>query len=189
MHVVGLFVSLAIKVDNVVLYLQRLSGQAHAAFHIVFAAVDGARHDAFKPLHIGVGHDVGTSCGIHLVKVLALLEAVHRVEVSNALVACHQLLAIGIHHLVIVRPLPAFANAQGVASGKVEHHDVVQLHMSEALGTLILPLWPLDVALAAKHGQRVLCEGQRERCLRFAGAIAHLRHEEIVACEQRLFER
>ena len=42
LHVVGLFVRFAVQIDDVILDLQRLSGQAHAALHVVFAPVGGS---------------------------------------------------------------------------------------------------------------------------------------------------
>ena len=77
----------------------------------------------------------------------------------------------------------------GVASRIVEHNDVVELHLAQSLGTLVAPLRPLDVRVTVDNGQRVLRQRQRERSLRLARSVAHLRHKEVVAYEQRLLKR
>ena len=79
--------------------------------------------------------------------------------------------------------------ADGVAGRIVEHHDVVQFYITKTFHTTIVPMGPLDVRLRTDEGQRVLRERHGKRCLRDARTIADLRHEEVVARQQRFLER
>ena len=80
----------------------------------------------------------------------------------------------------------------GIAGGVVEHHYVVQSNGLRA-HTLVLPLGPLDVALAASQpevfGQGVLYQGQVKRCLWHARAVGHLVDHQIVAHQKALLQR
>ena len=190
LHVVGLLVGLAVEVHYAVLYLKRLAGKAHAALHVVLAAVYGARVYLAESLSVGVGGDVAAAYGVRLVEVVALLLARHGVEVGRgAELSVEELLAEGVCHAVVVLRLPARLGADGVAGRVVEHHDVVDLDGPEALGTLVLELRPLYVRLQPYHRERVLGEGHGEGGHGLARAVAHLRHEEVVAREQRLLKR
>ena len=98
-------------------------------------------------------------------------------------------LANAVSQAVEILRLILWCRAERVAGGIVEHHDVVELHLSQALCAFVGPLRPLNVRATLEHRQRVLREGQREWCLRLAWSVAHLRHEEIDACEQRFLQR
>ena len=181
LHVIGLLVGLAVGVDDVVLYLQSLSGQTHAALHVVLAAVDGsARHGAVGRR---IGIDDAAAVGIQLCEEVALLLAWHLREVGQI---ASVLLGIGtlaqsVGKTIEVLGLILVGCAERIACGIVEYYDVVLLNCAQSLGTLIAPLWPADVRLAFEYGQRVLCQRHGEGSLWLARTVAHLRHEQIVA--------
>ena len=50
-------------------------------------------------------------------------------------------------------------------------------------------MWKLYVTLYVEERHRVLCKGHRKRCLWYAGTVAQLRYEEVIAREQRLLKR
>ena len=186
LHVVGLLVGLAVEVYHAVLHLQRLTGQTHAALHVVLAAVGGSR--GYRAILHGVRQQILTAHLVDILIQLIHLLLVHRREVGHAHILRIQLLTVVVHHAVILR-LVGKLRENGVAGGIVEHHDVVQLHIAQTFHTTVVPVRPLYVRLRADERQRVLRERHRQRCLRDARAIAHLRHKQVVAREQALLQR
>ena len=179
MHVVGLLVGLAVKIDYAVLDLQGLSGKAHTPFHIVLPTVCWAADDV--AIFTVVVENVLPACGISLFEVGTLLCHGELGQVGGWRI---ELLAERISHLVVVGCLVAVSTAQRVAGRVVEHYNVVELHMAETFHSSIVPVRPLQIRLAIHHGQRVLGERHGERRLGDAWTIAYFAHEEIVAGEQ-----
>ena len=164
-----------------VLYLQSLSGQTHAALHIVLAADDwSARHGAVGRR---IGVDDAAAVGIQLCEEVALLLAGHLREVGQIASVLFGIgtLAQSVGKTIEVLGLVLVGCAERIACGIVEHYDVVLLYCAQSLGTLIAPLRPADIRLASEHGQGVLCQRHGEGCLWLARTVAHLRHEQIVA--------
>ncbi len=99
-------------------------------------------------------------------------------------VLLQDLVADAVNHLIEIVRLIALLVAEGVAGRIVEHHDVVELHVAQALYTAVIPVRPLHVALHVDQRHGVLGERHGERSLRDARTIAYLAHEEIVAREE-----
>ncbi len=148
LHQLGLLVGHAVQIDGPVLYLQRLSGQSHAALHVVLAAVGGSRLDVAKLVPV-----VLDGCLAAVVDVAEEFQALHGGH------GVEQLLHVGgqgppcllvdvvaqlIAHLVVAC-LVGQLGADGVAGGIVEHHDVVQLHMSQSADAPVVPVRPFYV--------------------------------------------
>ena len=147
LHVVGLFVGFAVEVNNAVSYLQRLSGQADATLYVKLAVVNGAAYHLAE--HLGVLEHILTPGGVLLLKHGALLLPRKRIHVHYGIYLAPHLVAYPVEVAVLLR------KRHGVARGIVENHDVVELHFTEALDTLIVPRRFLDVRLAAQHGERI----------------------------------
>ena len=186
LHVVRLFVGLSVEINDVVLDFERLSGQSHAAFHVVFAAVGGSRTDVTELY--GVVFQVVTTERIHVLVHIVNLLLIHRREVGIAEILQINLLARVIDQAIILRLVGNFGENR-VACGVVEHHDVVQFDLSESLHAAIVPMRPGNIRFRADERQRVLRERHCQRRLRDARAVTDFRHEEIVAREQRFFQR
>ena len=184
LHVFWFLVGLSVEVDDAVLNLQRLSGKSHAALHVVLAAVGrpGVNCTIFRL----VLADVLSAHVIDGLIVVPLLLCIQRVQVGFVR---HQLVAERIAHQIVVGCLILRVGADGVAGRIVEHHDVVQFHLAKAFHAAIVPLRPLDIRLAVEQRQRVLCQRHGQRSLRYSRSVAHLRHEQVVAREQRFLQR
>ena len=78
---------------------------------------------------------------------------------------------------------------QCIASRIVEHYDIVEFHLPQALHTTIVPMGPFDITLTLEKRKRMLCQRHRQWCLWDARTIAYLRYEEVVARQQRLLQR
>ena len=70
--------------------------------------------------------------------------------------------------------LVLLVEGHGVASGIVEHHDVVELHVAKSLHTTVVPMRVVEIALAVEYGQCVLRERHVKRCLRNARPVRQL---------------
>ena len=138
LHFRRVFGSLAVNVYLPFLDLQCISGQAYAAFYIVFTTVDGAYDNV--TVHSRVGTDKVTP------------SIVVQIIDSTLLLACQ---AVHIH-LVGIHAFSFFVSkgieiclleigGYRVACREVEHHNIVQFHFSEARHTFIFPLRPFDV--------------------------------------------
>ena len=155
-------------------HLQCLSRQSHAALHVVFTTVGGTYRHTAEVLE--VVQNLLTSSVVECLEELVALLCRQAVDIR----------ALGVHlvaqHVAqaVVLRLVGLVVTDSVASGVVEDHDVVLLHLAETLHTPIVPLGPLDVRLTFEDGQRVLRQRHRQWCLRNAGAVAHFRHEEVV---------
>ena len=187
LHVVWLLVRFAVEVDDAVLYLQSLTGQTYAALHVVLAAVDGACLYSAELRRVLV--DELAACGVELREEVVLLLLCGEIGYLAVVLLSPLLLAGSVGDGVEVAAPVLGRGENGVASRVVEHNDVVELHLAQSLSALVAPLRPLDIRVAVDNGQRVLRQRQRERGLRLARAVAHLRHEEVVAYEQRLLKR
>ena len=184
LHVLRLLVGLAVEIDDLVLDLQHLSRHSDAALHIVFAAVSGARvNHAIDGL---VLHEIVAPQGVGLAEEVALLQEAHRGEVDVRLLLHEEAFARVIDHLVVVLSLIGLVAQQGVASRIVEDDDVVEFYVSQTLHTAVVPVRPLDVALAVEDRHGMLGKRHGERCLRDARSVAHLGDGEVVAREEAL---
>ena len=179
MHIIGLLVSLAVEINDAVLYLECLSGKSHTTLHVVLATVCRTCHhlavDRFVVLYIL------TTCIIQELVVVPALLTVQRVNVRFVL---YQLTTEGVAHLIVVGSLILYVAYEGVASRIVEHHDVVEFYLTQSFDTTVVPVRPLYVRLTLKDRQCVLRKRHCQRSLGYSGSIGHLRHEEIVAREQ-----
>ena len=77
----------------------------------------------------------------------------------------------------------------GVTGREVEDDNIIQLHLSQALHTAVVPVRPGNIALRVDDGKCVLRQRHGQRRFRYAGPIAYLRHEEVIAREERLLKR
>ena len=89
LHVVWLLVRLAVKIYNVVLYLQGHSRQTHAALHVVLAAVGGAGYYLAELLRVCC--HILSSCVIYMLEVVVALLRIHGGEVHRLF--CEQLVS------------------------------------------------------------------------------------------------
>ena len=101
---------------------------------------------------------------------------------------CMRSFARVIDHLVVVLSLIGLVAQQGVASRIVEDDDVVEFYVSQTLHTAVVPVRPLDVALAVEDRHGMLGKRHGERCLRDARSVAHLGDGEVVAREEALLQ-
>ena len=187
LHIVGLLVGLAVEIDDMVLDLEGLSGQSHTALHIVLTTVGRTAADVAKIR--GHAGQIVAAQPVDFTIVAALLHRVHAAHIGRSTVLL--LIEVGaeaVDHRVVLGGIALFGE-DAVAGRIVEHHNVIKLHMAQALHAAIVPVGPGDVAVGIDYGQRVLGERHGERGLRDAGAIAHLAHKEIVAREQTLLKR
>lgn len=178
----GVLDGLAVDIYLSFFNLERVARQAHAALHVVLAAVNRAGDDL--AIHLRVGQDEVASCCIVEVvdgPLLLARQAVHvdLLRIDALPFAVGQAVEVGLLEV----------GGHGVARGEVEHHDVVQLHPSEARHALVLPLRPLDVRLAVEDGQCVLGQRHGERRVGHARSVAHLAHVEEIAHKQRFLQR
>ena len=167
-----------------ILDLERLSGQSHATLHIVLAAVGGTG-DNLTILCLVLTDGLATSL-IDGVEVFHPHVGSQGIRVRTVRI---ELIANAIAHLVIVIRLILRSRAKGIASREVEHYDVVQFYLTQSLHTTVVPMGPLDKAFTLHHRQRVLGQRHRQRGLGDTRSIANLRHEEIVARQQRFLKR
>ena len=93
-------------------------------------------------------------------------------HITAALVA--QGVVVGVGHL----------QGHGVAGGEIEHHDVHALDIAQTFQAVVLELRLVDIGLAVKEGQRVLCQREVQRRLRHTGAVHHLVYPQEIACQQ-----
>ena len=200
LNVFRLGVRFSVEINRVVLDLQRLSRQSHAALHVVLAAVGGAAR-YFAEL-LGVLAYIGCAGGVHIIIYTLLLlvaclwqergsggndDGLRENRRSVCRLRAQQLVANLIGEAVVV--LILLRERHGVAGGIVEHHDVVHFHIAQSLHAAVVPVRVLEIAFAVDDRQRVLRHGHRERRLRNARAVGQFAHEQVVAREQRLFER
>ena len=182
MHVVGLFVCLAVDIHYVVLDLQGLTWQSETTLNVVLATVNRTG-DEFAIL-LRVREDVLSACLIGELVEMAQIHRLEAVELHIDALLMEYLLTKAVAHLVVVLRLPAGLRHHCIACRVVKHHDVVELYLAQSWRTTIVPLRPLDVRLDIAHWQRMLGEGHSKRSLRNAWTVAHLRNEKVIACEQ-----
>ena len=183
LHIVGLLVGLAVDIDDAILDLQRLTGQSYAAFYVVLATIcrTGVNQSVFTRIAFN-----GLASGL-IDGVIVQWQLLQRQRVGIGTLGVH-LITYLVTHLVEVVGLILRCRADGIASREVEYDDVVQLHLTQTLYTTVVPVRPLDIALALKQGQRVLGQRHGQRGLGNTGAIAHLRYEQVVTRQQRLLQ-
>ena len=179
LHFLWLAVGLAVEVDGVVAYFERLSGQSYAALHIVFAAVGWSGND-FSVFSLIALHFL-SACLIDEVEIHAALHGRERVGIWTLRI---YLVSQLITELIEIVGLILWCGTQGVAGRIVEHHDIVEFHFSKTFGSTVVPVWPFDIALTLEDGQCMLCEWKCEWCFWNAWSVAHLRNEEVVARQQ-----
>ena len=183
LHVVWLLVGLTVEIDDMILYLQRLTRQSHTAFHVVLTTVCGTGDDlAVLSLILSDGLTSGLVDSIEIPDPLFCRQ---RVGIRTFGI---DLIADAIAHLIIVHSLIPLIRAERVTSRIVEYHDIVQFHLTQAFHPAIIPMRPLDIRLALYDWQRVLRQRHRQRRLRDAWPVAHFRYEEIIARQQRLLQ-
>ena len=180
-HIVRFLVGYTIQVNNAVLNFQGLSRQSHTTLHIVLATVYRTCHDFAK--HLLVLVDILSAYLIIMVEHHALLFGIQCVHVYRIAQFLTRLIAQAID--VFCRHIYRY----GIARREVEHHDVVKLHFAQSLHTLIIPCRPFEVRLGVDYRQSMLGKRHVERSLWNTRAIASLAHEQVIAHQQRLFQR
>ena len=177
LHIVWFLVGLSIQIDNVVLNLQCLSRQTHTALHIVLTTIGGACVNQTILLWIGLN-------GLFA----SLIDGVEvkRIRIRTLWIG---LVTYLIAHLIEVVSLILGRRTNGVTSGIVEHHDIVELNLAQALHSAIVPMGPFDIRLAFEQRHGVLCQRHGQWGLRNTRSIAYLRDEEIVARQEALLQR
>ena len=167
--------------------MQGISRQADAAFYIVLAAVGRTADDvAIFAWHAA---NVVAASSINLLKIMALLQWVHRAHILFLSVLLHQLVADAVNHVVVIIGLIGLLIDERIACRIIEHHDVIEFHVAQTLYAAVIPVRPLYVALHVDQRHGVLGERHGERSFRNARAVAYLAHEEIIARKETLFER
>ena len=164
--------------------LKRLSRQSDTALHIVLTTVSRTGDDL--SVFIGVLEDGIATSLIDDLKVVEALLSRERVRIRTVRI---DLITNAVAHLVIVVCLILRGRTERVASREVEHHDIIQLYLAQTLHTTIVPVGPIEIALALHHRQRMLGQWHRQRCLRDTRSIGYFRHKEVVACQQRFLQR
>ena len=178
-YVLRLLIGLSVEIDDVVADFKCLSWQTDTAFHIVLTTVSRTGDDL--TVFIGILKDGITSSLIDDLEVVEALLCRERVRIRTVRI---DLIANTVAHLVIVVCLILRGRTECVASREIEHHDVVQLYLAQSLHTTVVPVGPVEVALALHDGQGVLCQRHRQGSLRDTGTIGDLRHKQIVARQQ-----
>ena len=185
LHILGRRILLPIQIYHFISYLECLSWQADTTLHIVLSTVN--RTPTYFSIFLRIKANILATQLVDAVEVLTLFQLCHipKLRLSACLLlvkSCTKSVAHG-----IVFGLVSDIADDGVACGIVEHDDIVEL---DRLGShsLVLPLWPLDVALASER-KCVLAERHMKRRLRHSWTVAHLAYEQIVTYEQTFLER
>ena len=167
-----------------ILDLQRLSRQSYTALHIVLATV--SRSCVYHSVLLRISQNGLTTSLIDGIEVHGQLLLRQRVRIGTLRI---HLVTYLVAHLVEVVCLIAQVTADGVASGIVEYHDVVELYFPQTFHATIVPMRPFNVRLALEYGQSMLRQRHGQRCLRDARTVADLRHKQVVTRQQRLLQR
>ena len=188
LYVFGIRVHLSVQIHDSVLDLECLSRQAHTALHIVLSAVHGAC--VYMPEVSLVHAHILLAQVVYLAVEIPLLQGSHASQLRQAaMLLFPQLSAYTIAERVILGLIRHLGD-DGISGRIVEDHYVVQF---DGLGThtLVVPLGPLDVALASTQyiGQGVLHHGHMERCLRYTWTVGHLVDHQIIAHQKALLQR
>ena len=140
LNVVRLLIGLAINVDNVVLNLKSLPRQSHTTLHIVLTTV--SRTCVYQSVFLRVLLDCLSASLIDGAVIKRQLLQCQRIRVGALRI---HLIAHLIAHLVKVISLVAWVATDGITCRVVEHHDVVELNLAQALDATIVPMGPLKV--------------------------------------------
>ena len=183
LHVIRLLIGLSIEIYDMILDLKCLSGQTHAALYIVLAAVGRTSGNGSHLQALSVFAQISTTHGVNFLIQIVNQRIRHGREIRITIFLGIEHLSVVVCQAVILGLIRLF-RTDGITGGIVEHHDIVQLHVTQALHSSIFPVGPFYIALALYHRQRMLCKRHGKRSLRDARTIRHLRHEEVIACEQ-----
>ena len=181
LHIIRLLVGLTVQVNNPVLDFQCLARHTHTTLHIILSPVYRAGNHLTIQLRIFV--NILASYRVIIIIHIPLLLQVQAGQVNRL----RKLLTDGIAHAIDV--FCRIAGSYRIPCRKVEHHDVIQLHLSQSGHPFVVPLRPFQVRLTVEHRQRMLRQRHVERCLRNTGTITHLAYKQIVTYQQRFFQR
>ena len=143
MHVVRLLVWLAVKINDAVLYLQRLSRKSYTSLYVILSAVCRAAH--YVAIFVRIIGYITASCSVCELVILTQLHIIEGVELWMDAVLLEYLLTISIYHLIVVLWLPSWFADASVAGRIIEHHNIIELHLAKSWRTTVVPLWPLYV--------------------------------------------
>ena len=136
-----------------------------------------------------ISRDILSAQVIVLLKTLSLFHLRQRVDrISQRIVLLIDLTSIAIAHAIVFRLIRHILTNR-ITSGIVEHHDIVEFHLTQSRHTTVFPVRPFNIRLQIANGQRMLRQGHSQRRLRNTRAVAHLTHKEVITREQRLLQR
>ena len=94
-------------------------------------------------------------------------------------------------HIMGQRVIVGIGHPHGhrVARREIKDDDVAPFHLAKAGQPVIGPRRPLDIGLDVEYREGVLHERERERRVGHARPVADFAHKEVIAHEQRFFER
>ena len=187
LHLLRLLVWLSVKINDSVPDLQGLPRQADTTLDVVLAAV--GRTPVQRSVSPGILDDISPARGIGLFVEGTLLEGCHCRQVDAGILLCKEVLAHGVGIMIEVIALIGRFAHDGVTGREVEDDNIIQLHLSQALHTAVVPVRPGNIALRVDDGKCVLRQRHGQGRFRYAGPIAYLRHEEVIAREERLLKR
>ena len=170
----------SVDIDDVVIDFEIFTGETDAAFHVVFAAVDGTINHVAKLFGIAANH-LCTDIHNHLrISIRAFFGS------GYSLLGCRRFADFVAERIVV--GVLTFEGGY-VACGEVEHDDVAALDATESGKAMIAELRAVEVALRVDYGESVLTKREVDWRLRHARPVDHLVDPQEVADKQRLFER
>ena len=176
LYILRFLIGRSVQINDTVLDFQSLSRHAHTTLHIVLATV--YRTTDYFSKRLLVVFNVFATCLVIVVEHDALLSGIHRRKINRM----SQLLAC-----LIAQAIDVFCrNIQGycIACREVEYHDVVQLYITQAFYTLVIPLRPLQIGFGIDNRQSVLCQRHMKRSLWYSWSITGFAYEQVIAYQQ-----
>ena len=137
LHIIRLFISFTIQINNTILYLQRLSGQTHTPLHVVLTAV--YRTADYLTEVLWILFQVLPSQLIIIIIDHPLLLRSHGSQIHRF---C-QLLACAITQTVNI--IIGHTGGNCISGRKVKDNDIIQLYIPQTFHPFIIPLWMLKV--------------------------------------------
>ena len=180
-HIVRFLIGYSIQINDSVLDFQRLSRQPHTTLHIIFTTV--YRTTDYFTKHLLVFVDVLTTYLIIMVIHHTLLLGIHGCHIYRLGQFLPSLIAQPIN--ILCRYIDSYC----ISSREIEYHNIIKLYFAKTFYTLVVPLGPFQIRLGIQNRQSMLRQRHVEWSLRNARAIASLAYKQIIAYQQRLFQR
>ena len=143
LHVIRLLIGLTVQINNMLDNLQGITRQANTTFHIVLATISRTIANTTKLLLIS--YYILTAQVVILLKATSLFCFWQRVNRKcQGEILLINLTAIAIAHAIILC-LEWHILTNRITSGIVEHHDIIEFHLTQSRHTTVFPMRPLNV--------------------------------------------